>query len=158
MINADLRDPDRILDHPSLRTLIDLGQPVAVLLVAILHFIEDASHPYLIVDCLKEAMAPGSYLVVSHVTADSLSAEAAGQARAAYEEANAPGVTRTREQVTRFFDGLDLIPPGVVGAATWKAALPFRRSARTIFYAGAARKSHGPEAIRQAGSDGRHPC
>ncbi len=55
VINADLRDPDRILDHPSLRALVDLGQPVAVLLVAILHFVEDTSHPYLIVDYLKDA-------------------------------------------------------------------------------------------------------
>jgi S-adenosyl methyltransferase len=141
VISADLRDPDRILDHPSLRRLIDLDQPVAVLLVAVLHFIEDASHPYLIVDCLKEAMAPGSYLVISHVTADNLSAGAAGQARAAYEQANAPGVTRTREQITRFFDGLDVIPPGVVSAASWRAPLPLRGGRRTIFHAGTACKT-----------------
>ncbi len=94
---------------------------------------------------------------MSHVTGDDLSDEAAEQARAAYQEANAPGVTRTRKQVTRFFDGLDLIPPGVVSAAEWKAALPLRRSARTIFYAGAARKNQDPETVRQAGDDGWHP-
>ena len=157
VISADLRDPGGMLDHPSLRGLIDLDQPVAVLLVAVLHFIVDASEPYLVVDCLKEAMAAGSWLVISHVTADDLSAGAAGRARAAFEQANAPGVTRTREEVTRFFAGLEVIPPGVVSAASWRAPLPVRGSRRTIFMPGPrARPRAGIAAAAAGGACGDH--
>jgi len=93
--------------HPAARALIDVGKSVAILLVAVLHFVRDAENPHAIVERLKEAMAPGSYLVVSHVTGDELSAEAAQRARELYENSNAPRAVRSRAEVTRFFDGLE---------------------------------------------------
>jgi len=95
-VNADLRHPRHLLTLPTVRTLINLAEPVAVLLVAVLHFLEDREDPWAIVKCLKDQMAPGSYLVISHVTADHIPAAAAQQAREAYQDASAPGVTRTR--------------------------------------------------------------
>jgi hypothetical protein len=139
-INGDLREPGRILRHPAVPALIDLEKPVAILLLAILHFVKETESPYAIVERLKEAMAPGSYLVISHVTRDDIPAEAAERARELYEKSSAPGVMRTRAKVTRFFGGLDLIPPGVVNASAWRPSLPTRKPARTIFYAGVGRK------------------
>ena len=138
-INRDLRDPDEILNHPALRALIDLREPVAVLLVAVLHFIKDAENPYAIVGRLKEAMAPGSYLVISHVTGDDIPPEDAATARKLYDRANAPGIARTHAEVKRFFDGLDVIPPGLVSCSSWRTRPP-TGPARTIFYAGIGQK------------------
>lgn len=139
-INRDLRDPDQILSHPALRALIDIAAPVAVLLIAVLHFVKDSDGVYEIVQRLKDAMAPGSYLVVSHVTGDDLPAEAAERARELYENSTAPGVVRTHQEITRFFDGLEIVPPGVVNVSSWRAGLPARKPGRTIFYAGVGRK------------------
>jgi hypothetical protein len=160
-IGRDLRDPEQIISDPDLRALIDLDKPVAILLVAILHFIADVEKPHAIVDRLKEAMTPGSYLVISHVTGDGISAEAAERARQLYENSSAPGVTRTRAEITCFFDGVELIPPGVVNVSSWKASRPARRSGQAIFCAGVGqkppRKAEAPESgtpplpIQQAG-------
>ena len=146
-IGRDLRDPDQIIRHPALRALIDLDKPVAILLAAILHFVPDAENPYSVVERLKEVMAPGSYLVISHVTGDELPAEAAERARQLYENSSAPGVMRTRAEVARFFAGLELVPPGVVNASSWGASVPARKSYRTIFYAGVGRKLSEGEAV-----------
>jgi hypothetical protein len=140
-INRDLRDPDEILGHPALRALIDIAAPVAVLLVAVLHFVRDSDGVHEIVERLKGAMAPGSYLVISHVTGDDLPAEATEKARELYEKSTAPGVARTRGEITRFFDGLEIVPPGVVSVSSWRVKLPVRKPRRTILYAGVGRKS-----------------
>ncbi len=142
-ISGDIRDPGQVLGHPALQALIDLEKPVAMLLVAILHFVKDTEDPYAIVERLKESMAQDSYLVISHVTGDDIPAESAERARELYEQSTAPGVVRTRAEVTRFFDGLELIPPGVVNVSAWRPSLPPRKSARTIFYAGVGRKLPG---------------
>src|SRR5581483_6588664 len=88
-INRDLRHPDEIIGHPALQALIDLTRPVAVLLVAVLHFIADEDDPYGIVDRLKEAMPAGSYLVVSHVTADHVPLEVSYGVRRLYNRTTA---------------------------------------------------------------------
>jgi O-methyltransferase involved in polyketide biosynthesis len=145
-INQDLRKPDQILTHPALRALIDLDKPVAILLAAVLHFIPDTEDPYAIAGTLKEPMAPGSYLLVSHVTGDDVSPEAAEQARKIYENTSTPGVMRPHAEIACFFDGLEIIPPGLVNASSWRAdnsPLP-RRPTRTIFYAGVGRKEGTP--------------
>src|ERR1700677_818256 len=71
-INRDLRTPEEILAHPALQALIDFSEPVAVLLISVMHFIKDKENPYRIVETLKAAMPPGSYLVLSHVTDDDI--------------------------------------------------------------------------------------
>ena len=110
---ADLREPARIVDHPKVRRLLDLDQPVGVLLVAILHFVRDREDPAGIVAQLRDAMAPGSYLVLSHATAD-FDPAAANTAARAYDRATAPLTLRRHAEVARLFDGLELVTPGLV--------------------------------------------
>ncbi len=122
------------------RHLIDLAQPVAILLVAVLHFTEDHEDPWAIVNCCKDLMAPGSYLVISHVTADHIAPRAARQAQAVYADASAPGVARTREQIALFFAGLDMVPPGLVNVSEWRPAHIGPPPGPAVFYAGIGRK------------------
>src|SRR6266851_6224086 len=138
-VNADLRYPHDLLTSPAVRALIDFDQPVAVLLVAILHFLEDSDNPWKIVDYIKEHIAPGSYLVVSHVTGDDIPPDARQQARAVYQKASAPGVTRGRDDIARFFDGLVMLSPGLVNVAAWRPSQIVRQPGETLFYAGIGR-------------------
>jgi hypothetical protein len=140
-IRADLRQPWDLFAQPAVRNLINLAEPVAVLLVAVLHFVEDREDPWAIVNCYKDMMAPGSYLVISHVTADHLSVEAARRAQAVYEGASAPGVARTREQVAGFFAGLDMVPPGLVNLTAWRPTHVGPARGPAVFYAGIGRKT-----------------
>ena len=114
-------DPPGILGHPDLRAVIDLGAPVAIVLAAVLHFIpgEDSAHK--LVDMLTAAVAPGSYLVISHATNEDIGADAAGQVQELYAQASAPAVFRSRAEVGRFFEGLELVPPGIGNVAAWHA-------------------------------------
>jgi hypothetical protein len=136
VVRGDVREPWDLFARPTVRTLINLAEPVAILLVAVLHFVEDHEDPWAVVNCYKDLMAPGSYLVISHVTADHLSEDAARQARAAYDGASAPGVARTREQVTEFFAGLDMVPPGLVDVSEWRPDHIGPPPGPAVFYAG----------------------
>jgi S-adenosyl methyltransferase len=141
-IQADLRQPRDLLAQAAMTNLIDLAEPVAILLVAVLHFVEDREDPWAIVNYLKDQVAPGSYVVISHVTGDHIPASAARQAREAYANASAPGVARTREQVARFFGGLDVISPGLVNVSAWRPDHLGRVAAGpALFYAGAGCKT-----------------
>lgn len=137
-IQGDLRKPIKILGHPGLRSIINFDEPVAVLLFAILHFIGEEESPHSLVDALKNAMLSGSYLALSHITDDHVSAEVSRQAQCLYEDATATAVPRTHAQVRRFFDGLDLIPPGVVDVSAWHPES--LRPPRTLLYGGIAQK------------------
>ena len=119
IVLADLRDPEAILAHPKLRGLIDFTQPVALLLVAILHFIKDEENPAGIVATLRDAL-PGSYLALSHGTADFHPPGITDEAAATYERATAPLVLRTSAQVSAFFDGFEMVKPGLVQAPLWR--------------------------------------
>jgi S-adenosyl methyltransferase len=119
-IEADLRYPRNLITAREIRDHLDLEQPVGLLLVAVLHFITDSEQPRDAVRLLASRLAPGSHVVVSHVTADHLTPAAASRATAVYDGASAPGVPRTRDDIERFFDGLDLVPPGLTDAATWR--------------------------------------
>jgi hypothetical protein len=135
---ADLRDPEDILAQPKVRDLLSTGQPTALLLVAILHFITDADDPSGIVATLRDALPPGSFLALSHGTADFHPAEVAREAVAAYETATAPLVLRDHAQVSAFFDGFSLVDPGLVQAPLWRPHTPPRpKSLRKLgIYAG----------------------
>jgi S-adenosyl methyltransferase len=119
VIRQDLRDPAGILADPELRTRFDFSQPVAVLLVAVLHFISAGEDPYGAVKALMEPMPAGSYLVVSHFTGDSYTqADAAAQE---YQNASSTVHSRTRSQVAEFFGDYKLIAPGkLVWAPQWR--------------------------------------
>jgi hypothetical protein len=144
IVLADLRDPEAILAHPKVRGLIDFTQPVAVLLVAILHFIVDEEDPGGIVATLRDALPAGSYLALSHGTADFHPPGGADLAATAYRNATAPLVLRAHEQVSGFFDGLDLVEPGLVQAPLWRPDGKPPRSrelAKIGIYAGVGRKA-----------------
>ena len=118
-------------------TCPDASLSSALLKIAgVLHFIEDHEDPRAIVNCYKDAIAPGSYLVISHVTADYLSAEAARKAKTACAEASAPCVACSRQQVARFFGGLDMVSPGLVDVAGWRLDVSGAPPGPTVFYGG----------------------
>jgi hypothetical protein len=119
-ILGDLRDPKAILEHPATRRFIDFEQPVAILLLAVLHFIKDQDDPGAVMAQLKGAMAPGSYLALSHATGDLYPAEVGNFAMRTYDRASSPLVLRTRAEITEFFDGLELIDPGLVQLSLWR--------------------------------------
>jgi hypothetical protein len=139
-IQRDLRCPDQVLGHPALRALINFDAPVAILLVAIMHFIKDDEEPYEVVEKLKAAVPPGSYLVLSHITPDEIPAETRRDAQAVYERANASIAPRSYSAIERFFDGLDIIEPGVVDVNAWRSDGALLGPERTLIYAGVARK------------------
>jgi hypothetical protein len=128
-IRADLREPDVLLGHAELRELIDLDQPIALLLMAILHFFDDDEDPYGIVARFRDALPAGSYLAISHGTRDipersdlspAAMAEMGAKVERLYQLTTASLVTRTRPQVERFFAGFDLLEPGVVEIQLWR--------------------------------------
>jgi hypothetical protein len=123
VVQADLRDPDVILAHPDVRRLIDFSEPVAVLLVAILHFVSDEEDPKAILARFREQMAPGSHIVISH-TVDESPRDVMDSARQGFKMAGAPLSPRTRAEVTDLFDGFDLLDPGVVDVHLWRPADP----------------------------------
>ena len=132
---GDLRDPAGILDHPDLRAHVDLRQPAAILLVAVLHFVPD-KEAFQAVSYLKDAMAPGSYLIISHGTSDNLSHDAVAEIQQVYGEATAPAAPRTEEGIARFFDGLCMVPPGLCDVAAWRAGPGPGRPGRVLFPGG----------------------
>jgi hypothetical protein len=141
-IEADLRYPRHLLTMREIRNAIDLSQPVAVLLVAILHFISDEHRPRDILTAITARLAPASYLAISHVTADHITPAAARAAEAVYDGASAAGVTRSRAEIARFLDGLELIPPGVADVTAWRPGRGHRArhpGRPTLFYAGVGR-------------------
>jgi len=119
-IQADLRDPDKILADPALKRTLDLGQPVALMLIAILHFLTDEENPQGIVSTLVDALPSGSYLTLSHLTADFIDPEQAASASAAGQQSGVTYVPRTRAEVAAFFTGLELVDPGVVPVLAWR--------------------------------------
>ncbi len=135
-VQGDLRDPDHLLGLPDVKTFIDWDEPVAVLMVAVLHFLEDRENPWAVVDAYTAQMAPGSYLVLSHVTGDDTPGDMVRQAAEVYEHASAPGLARSHAQIARFFDGLDMVAPGLVNPTQWRGIGPYRRPSPRCFTRG----------------------
>lgn len=117
-IPGDARDPARILELAALT--LDFSQPIAVLLVGLLHFIPDSDDPYGLVARLLDAVPSGSCLVVCHLASDIHPAEMAEAARRFNETTNETWVLRSRDEITGFFDRLELIEPGVVQVDQWR--------------------------------------
>ncbi|MBT3163036.1 SAM-dependent methyltransferase [Streptomyces sp. Vc74B-19] len=122
ILAADLRKPREILGSDEVARLIDLNRPVALLLVAILHFVEDADDPYGAVAELREALAPGSMLVLTHATYEGipLPPERAEGAVDVYRDMRNPLIMRTRDDIARFFEGYDMVEPGLVPMPRWR--------------------------------------
>jgi S-adenosyl methyltransferase len=119
-IEADVRDPARVLRKAA--ATLDFDRPVAIMLLAILQFISDAEDPYALVATLLDAVVPGSYLVISHPASDVFAEAMANMARSLNRRQRQPDQVRfrSRDEVERFFAGLDLAEPGVVQPHRWR--------------------------------------
>jgi hypothetical protein len=141
-ILADLLQPQAIVDHPTLGATLDLTEPVALLMVAVLMYFRDSEdpNPYGMVATLLERLPSGSYLAVSHPTAD-FNPQAMAGAVAAAEQAGVTLVPRSRAETEAFFAGLELVEPGVVPVLTWRPDdQPPTEPHATYYWAGVARK------------------
>ena len=115
MVQGDLRRPAELLAKPEVHAHLDFGQPVAIGLFAILHFLPDADDPAGTVACLRDAVAPGSYLAISHIGTDFFPDKSAlAEAVAVYERASERVWPRSREEILSFLDGIELLEPGLV--------------------------------------------
>jgi hypothetical protein len=111
VITADLRMPDRVLEDPDLRELIDFNKPVGLVMTAVLHFVSDERDPWGIVRRYVDALAPGSYLVLSHGTMDRIPPQTVNAIYEVYARASEMAYLRGRADVERFFEDLELVPP-----------------------------------------------
>jgi hypothetical protein len=137
-ILEDGRNVKAILDHPDTRALLDFDQPVGLVLAAILHAMPDEDDPWGLVRSYTERLAAGSYVAISHATADSRPAEATA-AEVVTKRSATPGTLRPREQVLRMFDGLHLVEPGLVWTPQWRPDSPDEvgeHPERLVTYAG----------------------
>ena len=117
---GDLREPDLILEHPSVHQLLDTGEPVALILAFVLHFVVDDQQALQIVRRLREALPAGSYVVISHGTAESLPQHILDQLVRLYSTTSQPVRIRTRAEIGQFFGGLELVEPGLVYVPLWR--------------------------------------
>jgi S-adenosyl methyltransferase len=135
---GDLTDPEPVLASP----LIDFSQPVGVLMVAVLHFVPDSASPHEAVARYVSAMAPGSYLALSHGV-ENPSLDVREEVDRLYQESSNPGVRRTPDDITRFFQGLEFVEPGLVWTPEWRPDSPEdvgEHPEASLVFAGVARK------------------
>jgi hypothetical protein len=118
-VQADIRQPEAILDHPDVARLIDFGQPVGVLCVAVLHLVPDAEDPAGIIARFRDRMCAGSYLALSQFAGDS-DPEAMAELRAVAAGTAVETYFRPRDQIRGFFDGFELVPPGLTDVERWQ--------------------------------------
>jgi len=139
-ILADVRQPTAIFAHPEVRRLLDLERPLGVLLVSVLPFLKENEEAYRAVDAICGAVAPGSYLAVSHHTDDDMPPDIAAQTERLYAGTTNPSRYRTHAEIARFFANLTLVEPGLVYAPLWRPEplddLFLRRPERAINLAG----------------------
>jgi hypothetical protein len=138
-LDADLRETEKILDHA--RGLLDFSQPVAVMLVAVLHLIGPEDHPYSIVSQLIDAVPPGSYLLLSHVASDIEPEKMAEMGKRLNRLLAQKGYYRSQAEVTQFFTGLELVEPGVVPVQHWRQDSEIEGARRAAMWGGVARKT-----------------
>ena len=141
-IQADLKSPLDILSSPVVRSVIDFGQPVALMLIAVLHFLLEEDQAEGVLKTLVDALPPGSYLAASHITAEHDPEGIAGGQRV-YRNAGLPMNTRDSDEFASLaFSGLELVPPGVVLVSEWRpdSNAPRPSPAEVSCYGGVARK------------------
>jgi trans-aconitate methyltransferase len=120
-VHADIRHPAEILADPAVTRLLDLDRPVGLLAIAVLHFITEAEE---VIARFRQALSPGSYLALSVGTTDGLTPSQVQGIKDAYANASAHAVIRSRQEIERLFTGFDLIEPGLVHVAKWRADGP----------------------------------
>jgi S-adenosyl methyltransferase len=139
-VEGDVREPEAILTQAG-KTL-DLAQPTGLMLLGILHHVPDTDEAYSIVRRLMAALAPGSYLVINHSTS-AIHGEAMEEAVRHWNRVGTPSMTlRTVQEISRFFDGLELLPPGVVSCSRWRPdnTAPYGEPPEVDEFCGVARK------------------
>jgi SAM-dependent methyltransferase len=158
---ADVRDPGMIVDHPEVAAVLDWSRPVVVLLVAVLHFVSDQDDPAALLTRLHAAVAPGSYLVISHASRPPDMTARQQEAAAAYSERTARLTLRSPAQIEALFAGWRLVTPGVVQPAHWQPdpgelddADRAARAERIPGWAGVAVKDAGPHGHQTRGRAG----
>jgi hypothetical protein len=124
IIDADLHQPVDILGHADTRRLIDFSQPTGLLLVSVLPFISDTRDPWSIVAMLRDALAPGSYLVLCHATDESRPLVAQAAEKVYNRSVSTQAQMRSRADILRFFDGFELVDPGLVYIPQWRPDSP----------------------------------
>lgn len=148
VIEGDVRAPETILAHPEVRRLIDLSEPVGVLLIAVLHFLPDGDDPWGVVGRYVDAVPSGSYLAISHGSADHSSERVREAILRIYAATPTPPTERTKTEIEQFFDGLQIVAPypgadpGVTFAGLWGAVDPEAADSEgsRLFYAAVGRK------------------
>ncbi|MCX5161649.1 SAM-dependent methyltransferase [Streptomyces sp. NBC_00264] len=136
-IEADVRDPEAILAHA--REVLDFDRPIALSLIALMHFLTDEEDPYGLTRTLVDALPSGSYLILSHGTADFLPAELTERIGSTYREGGMTLLARDRAQVERFFEGLEFVAPGLVSGPEWYKDTPAPEYEPNGVYVGVAR-------------------
>lgn len=121
VVQEDVREPQRVLAHPDVATLIDFTQPVAVLFVSVLHGVTDEEDPAALVRAFGEVMAPGSYLILSHLTREGHPASVVRAKEAVFAQSNTVFRYRSREEIAAYFDGFDLLEPGLTPVTDWRS-------------------------------------
>ena len=124
---GDIRDPAGLLGDPEITGLLDFSQPVCVLLLAILHFVTEAEEPARLVAAIRDALAPGSYVILSHGTAHGAPPQVAarsGEASRVYDNATSRITYRDPAQVSQFLGGFSLVEPGLVHVSQWRPPIP----------------------------------
>jgi hypothetical protein len=142
-IEADMRRPQEILDLLKAQRLIRFDEPVAVLFVSVLHFITKDEDPNGIVGAFRDAAAPGSYVTISHITNPEVNPHTAEQAAGVYQKrVTSPAILRSRTEILTFFDGYDLVDPGLVYLPEWRPHIPqaVRNASSVWMLAGVGRK------------------
>jgi len=137
-IDADLRDPDTILAGAA--DTLDFGQPVAVMLIAVMHFVGDDAQASAIVNRLMAACVPGSFFAMSHAASDIDAAQMAEMVRRLNESTAEKTTLRDRAGVARLFEGLELVEPGVIRAAEWRPTTDLEAASPAALWGGVARK------------------
>ncbi|GAB3458065.1 SAM-dependent methyltransferase [Actinophytocola sediminis] len=117
VVRGELLEQEALFSSEPVRRLLNFDEPIAVLMVSVLHFIEDDAKPYAAVARYIDAVVPGSFLVISHIAAEDTDEQS--KARQLYQKNAVPIVARTSEQVAKFFTGMDLVEPGVVWTPQW---------------------------------------
>jgi SAM-dependent methyltransferase len=124
IIQADLREPEKILAHDQTRRLIDFSQPAGLLLVSSLHYVADADDPWRIMATLRDALAPGSYLVICHGTTDGRPETLQAVGKVFNRSVTTQSHARSRAQIQRMFGDFDLMRPGLVHMPLWRPDSP----------------------------------
>ncbi|WP_326686641.1 MULTISPECIES: SAM-dependent methyltransferase [unclassified Streptomyces] len=144
IVSADFRSPQDILESPEVEAILDMDRPVALMLVALLHFVEDRDEPAKTIAELARALAPGSLLMISHGSGDcGPRRDGTSALRKVYESASSPLIPRSKDEIARFFEDFEMIDPGLVPIPRWRPDNPAEQEDATVLagFAGVGRKA-----------------